>query len=92
VIQPVDVALRDGSTVRVREVEAADVDGLRQLLGGMSENSRWLRFLSSGVDLDRMASAAALARWASSVVASPLPCHAPSTANATSATSGPLRA
>ena len=58
-IQPVDVALKDGSTVRVREVEAADVDGLRELLGGMSENSRWLRFLSSGVDLDRMASAAA---------------------------------
>ena len=58
-IQPVDVALRDGSTVRVREVEPADVDGLRELLGGMSENSRWLRFLSSGVDLDRMAAAAA---------------------------------
>ena len=59
VIQPVDVALRDGSTVRVREVAAADVDGLRELLGGMSENSRWLRFLSSGVDLDRMAATAA---------------------------------
>ena len=59
VIQPVDVALRDGSTVRVREVAPADVDGLRELLGGMSENSRWLRFLSSGVDLDRMAAAAA---------------------------------
>ena len=58
-IQPVDVALKDGSTVRVREVAPADVDGLRELLGGMSENSRWLRFLSSGVDLDRMAAAAA---------------------------------
>ena len=58
-IQSVDVALRDGSTVRVRVVAPADVDGLRELLGGMSENSRWLRFLSSGVDLDRMAAAAA---------------------------------
>ena len=65
VIQPVDVALRDGSTVRVREVRAADVDGLRELLAGMSENSRWLRFLSSGVDLDRMAGRGGDARTAS---------------------------
>ncbi len=56
--QPVDVALRDGSTVRVREVSPEDVAGLRDLLAGMSENSRWLRFLSSGVDIDRMAAAA----------------------------------
>ena len=54
-IQPVDVALRDGSTVRVREVRADDVDGLRALLAGMSENSRWLRFLSAGANLDRAA-------------------------------------
>ena len=57
--QPVDVALKDGSTVRVREVQAGDVAGLRELLAGMSENSRWLRFLSTGVDIDRMAAAAA---------------------------------
>ena len=57
--QPVDVALRDGSTVRVREVQPGDVGGLRELLAGMSEDSRWLRFLSSGVDLDKMAAAAA---------------------------------
>ena len=57
--QPVDVALRDGSTVRVREVQAGDVGGLRELLAGMSENSRWLRFLSVGVDLDRAAATAA---------------------------------
>ena len=54
-IQPVDVALKDGSTVRVREVAGGDVEALRELLAGMSENSRWLRFLSSGVDLDRAA-------------------------------------
>jgi acyl-CoA synthetase (NDP forming)/GNAT superfamily N-acetyltransferase len=59
VFQPVDVALRDGSTVRVREVQPGDVGGLRELLAGMSENSRWLRFLSSGVDLDRAAATAA---------------------------------
>ncbi|HET8951278.1 MAG TPA: GNAT family N-acetyltransferase, partial [Solirubrobacteraceae bacterium] len=57
--QPVDVALRDGSTVRVREVHSGDVVGLRELLAGMSENSRWLRFLSVGVDLDRAAATAA---------------------------------
>ena len=58
-VQPVDVALRDGSTVRVRAVEAGDVDGLRALLAGMSENSRWLRFLSAGANLDRAAASAA---------------------------------
>ena len=63
--QPVDVALKDGSTVRVREVQRRDVDGLRELLAGMSENSRWLRFLSTGVDLDRAAAAAARPRTAS---------------------------
>ncbi len=66
--QPVDVALRDGSTVRVREVSAEDVAGLRELLAGMSENSRWLRFLSSGVDLDRMAAAATVTEDALSLV------------------------
>src|SRR5215212_196403 len=58
-VQPVDVALRDGSTVRVREVRAGDVDGLRALLAGMSDNSRWLRFLSAGANLDRAAAAGA---------------------------------
>jgi acyl-CoA synthetase (NDP forming)/L-amino acid N-acyltransferase YncA len=57
--QPVDVALRDGSTVRVRPVRAGDLDGLRELLAGMSEDSRWLRFLSAGVNLDKAAHSAA---------------------------------
>jgi acyl-CoA synthetase (NDP forming)/GNAT superfamily N-acetyltransferase len=58
-VQPVDVALKDGSTVRVRPVEPGDVDALRALLAGMSENSRWLRFLSAGANLDRAARSAA---------------------------------
>ncbi len=58
-IQPVDVALRDGSTVRVRPVEPGDLEGLKTLLAEMSEDSRWLRFLSAGVNLDKAAASAA---------------------------------
>ncbi len=43
----------------MREVEAGDVAALRELLAGMSENSRWLRFLSRGSNLDRTAATAA---------------------------------
>src|SRR3954451_11493545 len=57
--QPVDGALRDGSTVRVRAVRPHDVEGLRALLAGMSESSRWLRFLPAGASLDRAAAAGA---------------------------------
>jgi acetyl coenzyme A synthetase (ADP forming)-like protein len=56
----VDVALRDGSTVRVRPVVDGDFEALKALLGGLSEESRWLRFFTAGVDLDTMAG------WASS--------------------------
>ena len=59
VAQPVDVALRDGSTVRIRPVEPGDEQGLYALLGGMSEESRWLRFLSGGVNLEMAARRAA---------------------------------
>ena len=55
----VDVALRDGSTVRVRAVTEADQPKLRALLDRLSAESRWLRFFSAGVDLDRMAHRAA---------------------------------
>ena len=44
----VDVALRDGSTVRIRPVRPEDRDGLRALLGGLSDDARWMRFLSAG--------------------------------------------
>ena len=42
-----DVVLRDGSTVRVRVMRAADEPGLLALLQSLSEESRWLRFYSS---------------------------------------------
>jgi acyl-CoA synthetase (NDP forming)/GNAT superfamily N-acetyltransferase len=55
----VHIALRDGSTARVRPVVPADAPALRAFLGGLSENSRWLRFFSLGVDLDEAARRAA---------------------------------
>jgi acyl-CoA synthetase (NDP forming)/GNAT superfamily N-acetyltransferase len=45
--------------VQVRAVRPDDAGGLRELLAGMSESSRWLRFLSAGVNLDRAAQTAA---------------------------------
>jgi len=42
-----DVVLRDGSTVRIRVMQAADEPGLLALLQSLSEESRWLRFYSS---------------------------------------------
>jgi acyl-CoA synthetase (NDP forming)/GNAT superfamily N-acetyltransferase len=55
----VHVALRDGSTAHVRPVVPADQPALRDFLAGLSENSRWLRFFSLGVDLDKAAARAA---------------------------------
>jgi acetyl coenzyme A synthetase (ADP forming)-like protein len=51
----VDVALRDGATVRVRPMVAGDEAGLRHLLAGLSDESRWLRFFSAGTDVGRAA-------------------------------------
>jgi RimJ/RimL family protein N-acetyltransferase len=53
------VALRDGSTVRVRPVAESDRDQLRALLGRLSEQSRWLRFFTRSVNLDKIAGRAA---------------------------------
>jgi acyl-CoA synthetase (NDP forming)/GNAT superfamily N-acetyltransferase len=55
----VHIALRDGSTARVRPVSPADAPALRTFLGGLSPNSRWLRFFSLGVNLDKAAEMAA---------------------------------
>ena len=41
-----DVVLRDGSTVRVRAMEPSDDQALLALFQSLSEESRWLRFLS----------------------------------------------
>ena len=55
----VHIALRDGSTARVRPVVPADAPALREFLGALSENSRWLRYFSLGVNLDEAARRAA---------------------------------
>ena len=41
-----DVVLRDGSTVRIRQMRPSDEGGLIVLLQSLSEESRWLRFYS----------------------------------------------
>jgi acyl-CoA synthetase (NDP forming)/RimJ/RimL family protein N-acetyltransferase len=53
---PVDVALRDGATVRVRPIAPADERALREFLDGLSVESRWLRFFSAGANLRGAAS------------------------------------
>jgi succinyl-CoA synthetase alpha subunit/RimJ/RimL family protein N-acetyltransferase len=56
-----DVALRDGSTVRVRPVRAADRPALEEFLRQLSEDSRAFRFFSGAVNLEQAAD------WASDV-------------------------
>ncbi len=53
------IALRDGSTARVRPVEPSDEPALREFLDALSQDSRWLRFFSLGIDLGRAAQRAA---------------------------------
>lgn len=55
----VHIALRDGSTAHVRPVVPADAPALKTFLEGLSDNSRWLRFFSLGVNLDKAAERAA---------------------------------
>src|SRR3954469_2375979 len=55
----VHIALRDGSTAHVRPVVPSDEPALRAFLEGLSDNSRWLRFFSLGVNLDKAARAGA---------------------------------
>src|SRR5689334_5351006 len=42
-----DVVLRDGSTVRIRAMQPSDDQALLALFESLSEESRWLRFLSA---------------------------------------------
>ncbi|WP_051223841.1 acetate--CoA ligase [Conexibacter woesei] len=55
----VDVALRDGRTVRIRPVRPDDAAGLGVFLDGLSPDSRVFRFFSAGADLHAAARAAA---------------------------------
>ena len=55
----VHIALRDGSTARVRPVAPSDEPALREFLDGLSQDSRWLRFFSLGIDMGRAARRAA---------------------------------
>jgi acetate---CoA ligase (ADP-forming) len=55
----VDVVLRDGSTVHLRPVVAADETALCEFLGALSADSRWLRFFSGGANVAMAAHAAA---------------------------------
>jgi hypothetical protein len=57
----VDVVLRDGSTVHVCPARPSDAPAMQLLLKGLSDRSRWLRFLSAFPDL------AKAARWAAEV-------------------------
>ncbi len=54
-----DVALRDGSTLRIRPVRAADREAILRFLRGLSAEARGLRFFTSFPDLDRAAARAA---------------------------------
>jgi acyl-CoA synthetase (NDP forming)/GNAT superfamily N-acetyltransferase len=51
--------LRDGSTVNVRATTTEDVARLRAFLASLSDESRWFRFFSAGVNLDAAARSAA---------------------------------
>jgi acyl-CoA synthetase (NDP forming)/GNAT superfamily N-acetyltransferase len=46
VIEPVDVLLADGSTVRVRPIRPEDADDLRELHSRLSVRTRYLRYFS----------------------------------------------
>ena len=54
-----DVVLRDGSTMHVRPSTVEDVPRLHAFLAALSEESRWFRFFSAGVNLDAAARSAA---------------------------------
>ena len=59
VVAETDIVLRDGSTVHVRPSTTEDVPRLRAFLESLSEQSRWFRFFSAGVNLDAAARSAA---------------------------------
>ena len=46
-----DIVLRDGSTIHVRPSTSGDEPRLRAFLSSLSQESRWFRFFSAGVNL-----------------------------------------
>jgi acetate---CoA ligase (ADP-forming) len=48
-----DVVLRDGSTVHVRPARPTDAPAVEELLKGLSDRSRWLRFFSGFPNLEQ---------------------------------------
>ena len=54
-----DIVLRDGSTVHVRPTTPEDEPRLRAFLASLSEEARWFRYFTAGVNLDRAAHEAA---------------------------------
>ena len=51
----IDVALRDGSTVRVRGARPQDLPAVRDFLARLEPAARWFRFFSAGINLERAA-------------------------------------
>ena len=47
-----DVVLRDGSTARIRGAGPDDAPAMRDFLAGLSDQARWFRFFSGGVNVD----------------------------------------
>jgi acetyl coenzyme A synthetase (ADP forming)-like protein len=56
-----DVVLRDGSTVHVRPARSSDAPAVEEMLTGLSDWSRWLRFFSGFPNLEQAV------RWATEV-------------------------
>ena len=54
-----DIVLRDGSTVHVRPTTPEDEPRLRAFFASLSDESRWFRYFSGGVNLDWAAHTAA---------------------------------
>jgi hypothetical protein len=50
-----DVVLRDGSTVHVRPIKAEDRDAFVEFLKELSPDSRFFRFFSGSIDIDKAA-------------------------------------
>ena len=64
----VDIVLRDGSTVHVRPICGDDLPAVRAFLAGLSEESRWFRFFSAAINVERAAAAAVDAQGGLSLI------------------------